>query len=726
MDPSFTRALQKITPHLRERPGARFTVIINGQKKPEGRDWGGPNGANYAINDAPLAGYLSAGHNYGVLCGHAGINVVDIDDPNALEELGIMQRIPSTMQVKTGRGGKHVYIDCAELDHQMGLYHPTLKDADGEPLHLGEIQSLGQQVVGPGSIHPNGNRYELINDAPILKISKADLLKIFDGLILTGINDPAEEPHRAEHRRRSSGGSSLGDLIPIDAVAWPKNIKERCGSEVIGSHPLHGSTGGKNFAVNTAKNCWHCFHGGHNSGGGPLEWIAVEVGLISCQDAKKGCLNKDTLNKVLQIARDRGFDIPEPERQKAGKEKPVDLLEKFPKLEDLTKATGRMDRINPFTGMKEADPDTGETEIPRLTLSPSKACRVITEYMALRIASDDDRENPKLWRCNGKIWKPDGDRQVVNLIDAVLGDLSYDRGLKETLRRIRGVSDMVTFDSSPYLFPALDKVIDMQTGASREYMPEDYLTFQYGAAFDNPNSGYRPPLWLLCSSLPDPRDVLTALDIATAVFLRLALEAIIQLIGPGGNGKGVFEKMLIELCTLDRVAAITLLEAKTSRFGPGAVIGKDLWILSEVEDVKSTINLLKKVSTGEFTDSDTKYGERMKGKPHVLPILDCNNAIDFGDDSWGRKRRVIKLDYPFTFDYVPGTRLKDPHLEELVKSPEALSGLLQIIAARAPFLCRSRKIYTRKRPEEMDAEYKRQQYSLHYFCEECLTTEKRP
>jgi hypothetical protein len=65
-------------------------------------------------------------------------------------------------------------------------------------------------------------------------------------------------------------------------------------------------------------------------------------------------------------------------------------------------------------------------------------------------------------------------------------------------------------------------------------------------------------------------------------------------------------------------------------------------------------------------------------------------------------RRVIKLDYPYIFDYVPGTRRKDPQLEEMVTSPIALSGLLQIIAARAPFLCRSRRVYTRKRPEEMD------------------------
>jgi hypothetical protein len=316
MDPAFERALQKIPAQLRERPGARFTVIIRNQKKPEGTDWSGPNGANYGINDAPLAGYLSQGHNYGVLCGHAGINVVDIDDPVALVELGIMQKIPDTMQVKTGRDGEHVYFDCPELDHQIGLYHPILMDADGEPLHLGEIQSSGQQVVGANSIHPNGNRYELVNDVPIATLSKADLLAIFDGLILTGGEDPQEEPRKAEHRRRSSGGASLGDLIHIDAVAWPKAVKERRGSEITGSHPLHGSDSGKNFSINTAKNCWHCFR--HKSGGGPLEWIAVNEGLISCQDAKPGCLDdKELFKKVLQIARDRGFDIPEPERSKA-------------------------------------------------------------------------------------------------------------------------------------------------------------------------------------------------------------------------------------------------------------------------------------------------------------------------------------------------------------------------------------------------------------------------
>lgn len=397
-------------------------------------------------------------------------------------------------------------------------------------------------------------------------------------------------------------------------------------------------------------------------------------------------------------------------------------LESYPKVEDLTKATGRMKRINSLTGEPEPDPVTGEDMIPRLTLSPSKASDAVCGFMPLRLSAADKKDEPKLWRYNNGIWQSDGETRVINLIDAIIGDLSYERGLKETLRRVRALSDTVTFDADPCLFPALDGVIDLRTGETRVFQPEDYLTFRYGAPLKHPDADYRPVLWFLCSIFPDPRDVLTSLDITCAAVIRQAFEAIIQLIGPGGNGKGIFEKVLSALCTADRVAALTLTEAKASRFGPGALLGKDLWILSEVEDVKSTINLLKKVSTGEMVDSDQKFGGRIRGRPHVLPILDCNNAIDFGDDSWGRKRRVIKLDFPYTFDYTPDTRPKDPHLEEKLTSPASLAGLLRIIIARAPFLCKSKRIYTRKRPEEMAEEYRRQQFSLHYFCDECLST----
>jgi len=281
MDQAFERALHKIHPRLREWPDLRYDVILCGQKKPEGLRWS--TEANYPYGHPVLAGYLAEGHNYGILTGIGGLVVLDVDDLAGLEALGILDKVPETFTVKTGRGGLHFYYLSQDLKQKIILEDPALRDSEGDPLHLGELQALGQQVVGPGSRHPNGNFYEVVKDLPIASIAKADMLQILAPLkqIRKSDADPVI-------RRRKTSGTSLGDLIPIDQVAWPEDVKERAGAEIRGSHPLHGSKSGKNFAINTAKNCWHCFR--HRSGGGPLEWIAVMKGIIDCSDARPGCL----------------------------------------------------------------------------------------------------------------------------------------------------------------------------------------------------------------------------------------------------------------------------------------------------------------------------------------------------------------------------------------------------------------------------------------------------
>lgn len=314
MEEAFVRALERINLRLKEHPGLRFTVILNGQKKPEGKKW--TTDANYAYGDGVLAGYLAEGHNYGVCTGIADLVVLDADDLPRLDALNVTPRLPETFKVRTGRGGQHAYLFCPGLRDRVVLEDPELKDGEGDPLHLGEIQALGQQAVGPGSIHPNGNRYEVINDAPIASISKEALLAIIKPL---KIKSDAQDRETRITRSSARPGGALGDLIPIEAVTWPKDIKERCGSEVRGSHPSHGSDSGKNFSVNTSKNCWHCFR--HKTGGGPLEWLAVDAGLIRCEDAKPECFDKETFKKVLKIAKEKGFDIPLPEsRRRKGKQ----------------------------------------------------------------------------------------------------------------------------------------------------------------------------------------------------------------------------------------------------------------------------------------------------------------------------------------------------------------------------------------------------------------------
>jgi hypothetical protein len=664
--------------------------------------------------------------NVGVLAGYGYIGL-DKDNPAAFEGL----ELPTTTLWETRPGRLGMWLRCtegiAEALAAIGKKpdHAQLKlFKDGKSVGEVKLQRTYQVIpqshkyidpeTGDDVLPGKGIRvdYKMLDSSPPAEISLEWLLSELQRLGITFSSKSGSIDTKAlqKHGERDNARTRI-----YAEAALRREVETLAGT----------SQGDRNNQLfKSAANM------GEFVAAGALSEDEVIADLVLAADGTG--LDLEEIKKTLQSGLDKGKQhprkIPKPEKPNPKDQTGIKVLENLPSLNDLTKATGRMKRIDPDTGLlaEFVDKDAFQDGmVPKRTLSPSKASLAVTKYMQLRIATGDTKDTPKLWKYDGKIWSPDGEQAVKNLIDVVAGDLSYLKGLQETLRRIRGISPKVTFDSNPFLFPALDKVIDLKTGLIRDYQPDDYITYQYGASVEDPSANCRPVLWAFCSSAQDPRDVLTDLDIATAACIRQPFDAIIQLIGPGANGKGIFERILIALCTVGRVAAINLNEVKTSRFGPAAVLGKDIWILSEVEDVSLAINVLKKVATGELMDSDVKHNqERAQGKPHVVPILDCNIAVDFRDDSWGRKRRIIKRDYPHTFDYIPGTRLKDPHLEEMVTSPSALAGLLQIIAARAPFLCKSRRIYSRKRPEDMVAEYKRQQNSLKYFCEDCLTTEE--
>ncbi|MDD4138044.1 MAG: hypothetical protein PHT99_09170 [Methanoregula sp.] len=90
-------------------------------------------------------------------------------------------------------------------------------------------------------------------------------------------------------RRRPQNSQSITDQLGLDVTTLCSLIDGvPDGDEIRGSHPVHGSTTGQNFTINGRANTWYCFR--CETGGGPLEWIAVEDGIIDCSDAKPGCL----------------------------------------------------------------------------------------------------------------------------------------------------------------------------------------------------------------------------------------------------------------------------------------------------------------------------------------------------------------------------------------------------------------------------------------------------
>ncbi len=667
---------------------------------------------NYAFDDPILLQHLQRGLNYGVVNGTgpngAGLVTLDADNLPRLAELVDLSKLPPTLEAgRREENGEPIpdrrhfhFISDLEGKH-------ILKDPEtGED--LGDLRGTGgYQVVGPGSLHPSGARVEVLEDRPIAEISGAELLRALAPVLeasstskLAANREKLEalKPKRRPPTATDDPFEGVAILDVIDTSGFSES-----GGQLFGAHPVHGSDTDHNLVVNPAKNSWWC--GRHQTGGGPALWLAVEAGIIHCDEAKSGAISGSKFIEVLDYAKSKGI-IPD-DRPKATTTPQV--KEPKPTSDELLSFTrddfGYYDKTMVYH------------------FSPTKAIDAVLGKIPM-CATGFSRQDKDIYRFDGEIYKLDADSLISVKLRDTCGDYAQTRQINEVLNGVLAALKRhpVSLVPDPFLMPLQNGVVDLRTGELRSYKPDDYFTFKYCAHYDPSGGDWKRVLWQLCSTLRDPRDVLQAIDIMTSMVLRVPFNSWCLLFGGGSNGKGNFEDMMAAFVGPDRVSGMTLDELKASRFGPGTLLDVDLLIVSEVEGVKGATNAIKKIATGEFLDSDVKFGGRKKGRPHLLTVLDANQAFDYGDDSFGRRRRTIKMDFPYQFGYGPSERPMDPHMKDKITSPGALSGIASIVIARAPYLIESRRIYRYKSISESEAEYEIQRYPKKYFVEHCISS----
>jgi len=159
----------------------RFIKVRRKNKIPLEQDWVKKN--NYVFDNIGIQAYIKNGGNYGVATGFGNLVVIDSDHKNT-QKL-VEEKLPDTFRVSTGKG-THNYFICKDLKQKIVL------DNDTEGEHYGEVQTVGQQVVAPGSIHPNGHKYKVINDVDIVEVSKNQIKDCLKTLMI-GKNKVAPE-----------------------------------------------------------------------------------------------------------------------------------------------------------------------------------------------------------------------------------------------------------------------------------------------------------------------------------------------------------------------------------------------------------------------------------------------------------------------------------------------------------------------------------------------------
>lgn len=233
--------------------------------------------------------------NIGLNCKESGVIVIDTDPRSgghrtlaALEEEH--EKLPTTLTALTSYQddvrGKHRYFRAP-----AGV---KFKGTLGSGI---DIKHNGY-VILPPSIHPSGICYQWEDDSTEIADLPEWLL-----ILLTDAGKAVKTPARG---MPSGYSGSISDQynLRVEDYLMPENGKYISSDEIRGSHPLHGSTTGKNLCINRRKNTWYCFR--HQTGGGGAEAYAVAKGIIDCSEARPGCL-QNHWNELFKCLEDEGF-----------------------------------------------------------------------------------------------------------------------------------------------------------------------------------------------------------------------------------------------------------------------------------------------------------------------------------------------------------------------------------------------------------------------------------
>lgn len=468
-------------PEQLRRDDLRFIRIPPRSKGGQGNDLGWNTTAWYHWDSEQLEFHLlEEGFNYGVYPGpDSNVVIVDIDEPQIIENLGLFPALEGTFTVLTGSATQekpkcHYYFESPNL--LTGKSPLWYKD-----VHVGELYAQDPEkgrgyVVGPGSIHPDTKRrYSILRNLPIATRDLSEFLSHFK---------QAEGKPAPLRPKRDRITESLTDRLGlrIEDVCHPVN-SHTVGDEIIGGHPLHGSQTGTNIHLNRMKNTWHCHRCG--SGGDPAMWLAVESGTISCEDARAGALaNKDVMKRLVEWMRGRGYNLPEPRK-----------WEKHPRTE---RSTPRLDKQL--------------CELPMTELGNSS--RLVSRY------GQDIRycHTFKSWYIwNGQRWERDDTGQIVavakRMVRKIIDESDHidDPDRRQTLfkhaiksQKLASIKAAIilaedevsakpeAFDADPALFNLQNGTFNLVTMAFREHQKDDMLTKMAGTVYD---PGATCPVW---------------------------------------------------------------------------------------------------------------------------------------------------------------------------------------------------------------------------------------
>lgn len=618
--------------------GINFVLVEKGTKKPFQIGW---QNKKIRFDSQELLNHISNGGSYGVMGGgEKKLLIVDFDNKKVQEEL--INKLPETFTVKTGSGMIHKYFfsDNAE----------SFKIFDEDMNTLVDVQGEGKQGIAPGSIHPNGNKYELLEDKEIAFIPRSELL----ALIMPYDKKPKKEIQIELVKPTEYSHDNFFDTVKSRIKI--ENVLSKIGVDISKNPtkcPFHESKGGK--CLGWKGEVAHCFHcdGSWN--------------IFSLVKQYRNCDIKEAL---LWLVNEFHLEQEHAESRK-----------QYLSYLNSSTANEKKELKNRFLEL-----------ISGKTKKIAEATEILVEYILKNnyIYCTKDDLKSEMWIYKDGIYVPQGKSEVKEIMRDILEEYFNSYFYNQVISKIEADTfiDLDKFFSSSYIdeIPVQNGILNIFTRKLTEYCPQK-IFFSKMPVIYNPSSTCPAIDCFLNDVLDSQEDKTVYYEIAGSALLKeYRFEKAVMLVGNGRNGKGKSLELLKRLVGIENCSSIPLCALVPDSFNLYELFGKLLNLAGDIgnKDLQDT-SMFKSLTGRDLVTTKRKFLSGVTFENYAKFIFACNELPSVYDTSRGFWDRWILLNYPYTFvskeEYEKSEdkkmlKIKDENIISKIVTPEELSGLL--------------------------------------------------
>jgi len=553
--------------------------------------------------------------NFGVICGKE-VRVLDDDT----EKKGLIKIFIDNFG-ETFRVRDHLYFKFDNGNDKKIIF------MNGK-YHLGELQGEGTYVVGPGSLHPSGETYEVKKDLDIITISYEKFMEVFGEFIK---NDNNTE------RKDVVFNSEDDSFIKNVKEKWDEGNRQELAMSVAGylrKNKRLGLNSCLSIVEGIARDC--------NDSEIPQRLAAVRATFDKDEDRVKGISG---------------------------------LVEKEIKIEDFGELQKEVLQLVATRRDDEA------TEI---------IVKDILEKNNIYTTRDDVKS--EIWVYETGIYKPNGATLIKEIVREFLGFAYTSQRANKVIAKIETDTGIDTdeFFNTKYVneICVQNGILNLITREVSEFSPEKIFFNKLPVTYKKESKC--PAIDKFFSEIlteKDDKNVLFELA-GFALHKDYFIEKAFMFLGNGRNGKGKTLSLFKTFLGADNCCSVRLSQMEAQSSSLHELHNR---LINLAGDLSSTslkdTGLFKELTGRDLVQVKRKYLRDLIFTNHAKMVFACNELPRVYDLSEGFWSRWVLLDFPYKFlpkeeienrtgQEKEFCKIQDPDIITKLTTPGELSGLL--------------------------------------------------